>query len=83
MFSENFVTHQQAHSKQVCAVPLARDHGLTAAPFHFFEITFPWSFDMPSLNVNGAVRTYQAEDDTPLLWIWLRRGAMRRLHRPH
>ena len=50
-------------------MPLARDHGLTAAPFHFFEITFPWSFDMPSLNVNGAVRTYQAEDDTPLLWV--------------
>ncbi len=24
---------------------------------------------MPSLNVNGATREFQAEDDTPLLWV--------------
>ncbi|MBS0448724.1 MAG: (2Fe-2S)-binding protein [Proteobacteria bacterium] len=24
---------------------------------------------MPSLNVNGTVREFQAEDDTPLLWV--------------
>ena len=50
---------------------------------------------MPSLTVNGKIREFDAEPDTPLLWVLreqlgphrhqirLRRRAVRRLHRAH